>query len=178
MFLRVINIYEKYEIHVFRNNRLWSQKKLKLEEERESEINKLLLFSMKNSISKRRRKELVYFFFFSIFISIKNNFLYVHIFSVQGRYNTRLKIKSQDQRYRVKYANLTASYLKYTKTKASFYYLLLFLFPYTIRHLLSSREPKKIEINIAKCSYDFRKCVKFQRNCTRKEINFYACRFV
>lgn len=177
MFLRVINIYEKYEIHVFRNNRLWSQKKLKLEEERESEINKLLLFSMKNSISKRRRKELVYFFF-SIFISIKNNFLYAHIFSVQGRYNTRLKIKSQDQRYRVKYANLTASYLKYTKTKASFYYLLLFLFPYTIRHLLSSREPKKIEINIAKCSYDFRKCVKFQRNCTRKEINFYACRFV
>lgn len=132
---------------------------------------------MKNSISKRRRKELVYFFFFSIFISIKNNFLYVHIFSVQGKYNTRLKIKSQDQRYRVKYANLTASYLKYTKTKA-FYYLLLFLFPYTIRHLLSSREPKKIEINIAKCSYDFRKCVKFQRNCTRKEINFYACRFV
>lgn len=129
-------------------------------------------------LSQREEEKNWCIFFFSIFISIKNNFLYVHIFSVQGRYNTRLKIKSQDQRYRVKYANLTASYLKYTKTKASFYYLLLFLFPYTIRHLLSSREPKKIEINIAKCSYEFRKRVKFQRNCTRKEINFYACRFV
>lgn len=33
MFIRVINIYEKYEIHVFRNNRM--EKKWKLERERE-----------------------------------------------------------------------------------------------------------------------------------------------